>query len=387
MPARPGFVRSNGFDRRALLRGASFSGHERNRLFLNVGGEAFEDVSGVSGLDAETDGRSFALFDFDRDGWQDVLLVNANAPFVELFRNRVADDPGRAASHNRTLILRFAGGNRSARAAANLSNRDGIGVRVEVGVGGQVLHREQRAGEGFAAQNSAAMMIGVGPTASVDLLRVRWPSGITRELRDVATGQLVTVYEVAEQSPTGESFVLEQLPSSAREAFAARRSLELPRRVFPLHERNLHGDRPRLVLYTTMATWCATCLGELPHWARLTELFSPAELEIRAVPVDNGDTAEKLGRYVARYKPAYSMLSDLSAADVASVNTSVVAELGKAGLPANFLTDQAGRILDSGWAPPSVSLLRRLLSDAASATRPEARRRAVERNRPSDTER
>ena len=202
-------------------------------MFLNLAGEAFEDISGVSGLDAEADGRSFALFDFDRDGWQDVLLVNANAPLVELFRNHVADDPSRAASRNRALVLRFVGGNRGARAAANLSNRDGIGVRVEVEVGGQVLHREQRAGEGFAAQNSAAMVIGVGPAASVDLVRVRWPSGITRELRDVATGQLVTVYEVAEQSQTGESFVLKQPPSSTREAFAARRSLELPRRIFP----------------------------------------------------------------------------------------------------------------------------------------------------------
>ena len=259
MPARPGFVRADRFDRKVLLGGASFSGHERNRFFLNVGGTAFEDVSGVSGLDGGADGRSFALLDFDRDGWQDVLQVNANAPTIELLRNRIGEDAGRPASRNRTLSLRFAGGNRTPRAAANLSNRDGIGVRVEATVGGKVIHREQRAGEGFAAQNSAAMVIGVGPAALVNRLVVRWPSGITRELRDVGTGQLLTVYEVPDQSPTGESFVLEKRLSSARRAFRARKALEPERRVFPLREREDAG--PRLVLYTTMATWCATCMG------------------------------------------------------------------------------------------------------------------------------
>lgn len=366
MPARPGFERSWHFDQDAITSGASFSGHERNKLYLNEKGVTFEDVSGISGLDADTDGRAFALFDFDRDGWQDIVLVNANAPLVELFRNRIGENPKRTASSHHTLSLRFVGGNQSATADPALSNRDGIGVEVELEVGGKTLRREQRAGEGFAAQNSATMMIGVGTASKVDRLRVRWPSGLSQELRDVEVGQLVTVYEVPEQSPSSEAFVLER-PASAREAFAAKRAMELPQRVFPIHERKQPGEGPRLVLYTTMATWCATCQGELPHWAHLRELFSPEELEIRAVPVDNSDTKEMLERYVARHEPAYEMLSGLSAKDVASVNAAVIGELGKDGLPASFLTDETGQILESGWAAPSVSRIRQLLSDREQA--------------------
>jgi len=137
-----------------------------------------------------------------------------------------------------------------------------------------------------------------------------------------------------------------------------------PLRVFPLHQRA--GRRqPRLAIYTTMATWCTTCLGELPHWGRLGQIFSSEELEIRAVPVDNADTPEKLERYVARHAPAYTLLSRVTAADVASVNHVVVRELGKDGLPASFLTDELGQILASSWGPPSVSQIRQLLANDA----------------------
>ena len=48
---------------------------------------------------------------------------------------------------------------------------------------------------------------------------------------------------------------------------------------------------------------------------------------------------------------------------MASVNQLVVQELGKNGLPASFVTDTAGRVLDSDWGAPSVSRIRQLLSE------------------------
>ena len=56
--------------------GFSFSGYERNHLFVNQDGKAFVDLSGVSGLDAVGDSRSFAVLDYNRDGWPDIGLVN-----------------------------------------------------------------------------------------------------------------------------------------------------------------------------------------------------------------------------------------------------------------------------------------------------------------------
>jgi len=64
--------------------GVSQSGRERNHLFAQTptpaGDAVFRDLSGISGLDHPGDGRAFAWLDFDRDGWLDIVAVNANAP-------------------------------------------------------------------------------------------------------------------------------------------------------------------------------------------------------------------------------------------------------------------------------------------------------------------
>ena len=87
-------------------RGAAISGKERNHLWFNRGGEEFVEVSAVSGLDHVGDSRTWALIDFDRDGLQDVALVNANSPLLNLYRNRLGDRaPGRM------IAVRFVGGN------------------------------------------------------------------------------------------------------------------------------------------------------------------------------------------------------------------------------------------------------------------------------------
>ena len=365
-PARLGFERDGRLDREGVFSGASLSGHERNHLFLNLGGNGFQDVSGVSGLDAETNGRSFALLDFDHDGWQDVALVNANAPLVELFRNRLGDSTRRPTVRNRMLALRFVGANHTSAASPGRSNRDGVGARVRVKLGERTLQREHRVGEGFAAQNSATLIVGVGERDVVDALEVRWPSGTVQRLGPVETGRLLTLYEDPSQSPSGDGLVS---AAYARAVVAAEReALELPRRLFPLHRGiQSSGTAPPLLIYTTMATWCASCLAELPHWQRLRELFPPEELEIRAVPVDNADTRQKLARYLERHRPAYRLV-ETDAQQVSSVNQLVLDELGKDGLPASFVTDARGQVLAAGWTAPSVSLIRRLRSEGRGAS-------------------
>ncbi|MGY8659122.1 MAG: FG-GAP repeat domain-containing protein, partial [Verrucomicrobiales bacterium] len=62
----------------------SFSGNERDHLYLNRGGKSFADVSALSGLDLVSDGRSFAYLDYDHDGWLDVAVASANAPQLQL---------------------------------------------------------------------------------------------------------------------------------------------------------------------------------------------------------------------------------------------------------------------------------------------------------------
>ncbi len=179
--------------------GASLSGYQRNRLFLNLDGRDFIDVSGLSAADSPADGRAFAILDFDRDGRLDLATVNANEPFCQLFANR--------SEVGEMLALRFIGGNPRATASSEWSNRDGYGVQVEIEVGSKTLLREHRAGEGFSSQNSSTLIVGLGAHERADALRVRWPSGRVQYLANIAAGMLITVYENARHSPTGSAFV------------------------------------------------------------------------------------------------------------------------------------------------------------------------------------
>ena len=144
-------------------------------MFLNRAGDDFFEASGISGADHPQDARGSAFLDFDRDGWQDVAIVNANAPLFRLLHNEIAAS-SRGGGENGIVALRFVGGNDRA-AASDWSARDGYGAFVTVEVGDGTLVREHRAGEGFAAQNSATMIVGIGPHDRVRSVQVRWPSG------------------------------------------------------------------------------------------------------------------------------------------------------------------------------------------------------------------
>ena len=155
-----------------IARGASLSGHERNRTFMlsrTAGVLRYVDVSPVTGLDTVADGRAFAWLDFDHDGHRDVVLTNANEPRVQLFRNQIGAPHG-------VLALRFVGAKTTSE-PGGASNRDAIGARVEVVVGGRARVFELRAGEGLAAQNSAELLIGLGTATSVEAIEVTWPGG------------------------------------------------------------------------------------------------------------------------------------------------------------------------------------------------------------------
>ena len=62
---------------RMIVEGRSFSGNERNCVFLNTGEATaakgrFANVSAVSGLDFPDDARAVALVDWDHDGDEDL---------------------------------------------------------------------------------------------------------------------------------------------------------------------------------------------------------------------------------------------------------------------------------------------------------------------------
>ena len=59
-----------------VQQGLSWSGHEHNHTFLNLGEGRFADVSRLTRCDCEGDGRSAAVVDWDDDGRLDLVLKN-----------------------------------------------------------------------------------------------------------------------------------------------------------------------------------------------------------------------------------------------------------------------------------------------------------------------
>lgn len=168
----------------------SLSGKERNRLFLSKEGKQFSDLSMLSGADHVGDGRSVVLLDYNRDGKPDIASVNTNAPKLVLYRNEV-----RSTQENNFIALRLVGGNHSSLANAGLSNRDGYGTRITLRCGTRSFVEEHRCGEGYSAQNSNTLLIGIGKATSVDSATIQWPGGKRQLLSKIPAGKLITVHE------------------------------------------------------------------------------------------------------------------------------------------------------------------------------------------------
>ena len=342
----------------------SLSGHERNHLFLSARGRRFDDVSGISGLDTLADSRSFALLDYDRDGWSDIALVNTNAPLLNLFRNQI----GKLLPVNergRVIALRFVGGNREAKSSERFGNRDGYGAQVTLQFGDLKLTREHRAGDGFSIQNSNTMLIGIGARKIVDVLTVRWPSGAVQELKNVAAGRLVTVYENPAEAPGQGAFVQQAYSPkklvSPQLAVAEEKAERLELTAKPNAGAAMSNAPPELRMYTTTATWCPACKKSLPQLQTVRDAFPAEALAMYGVPIDPEDTAAKLAKYVKNYAPAYEILTHLKDAEVAAVLDLVIATLDSEVLPSSIVTDGKGRVLYTDAGVPTISVLRGLL--------------------------
>ena len=184
----------------------SFSAHERNCLFLNRSGKEFADLSLLSGVDNIADGRTFVYWDYDRDGWQDIALVNANSPLLNFYHNSIGQLARNSGNSGHIIAVRYVGANRAAVPSPGAACRDGYGAKVEVKLGQLTLKREHRCGEGFSAQNSATMIIGIGNYIAARSLTVRWPSGKSHTIENVLHGTQLTAYENADESADSSGF-------------------------------------------------------------------------------------------------------------------------------------------------------------------------------------
>ncbi len=260
------------------------------------------------------------------------------------------------------VAIRFEGGNRTSDPSDRWSNRDGYGARAFIEIDGRTLLREHRAGEGRAAQNSATMRVGIGDAEQALRQEIRWPSGQSHDTTAVPAGTLVTAYENPSDSPTGAPFVLAPYgePVPLRRLAAPSR---IPSASIRAAQEVVPGDRGRLILYTTVATWCVPCLDELPALNLLRTTFATEDLEIFGVPYDEEETLDLFQAWSDLYAPPYRILSELNTEQRDAVIDGALDALRLEGVPAAVITDSEGEVLLVRWGPPSISEIRVLLEE------------------------
>ncbi len=151
-------------------------------VFLhNLGGRHFEQITvGDAKVSRPIVGRGLAVGDFDNDGRMDALVVDSEG--TPLLLHNV--------TQNKCHWL-------SVRLIGSKSNRDGLGALVTVQSEGRSLLRRCATDGSYLSASDRRVHFGLGQAARPVRITVRWPSGQTDVVDDVAPDRAVTLREGA----------------------------------------------------------------------------------------------------------------------------------------------------------------------------------------------
>jgi hypothetical protein len=152
---------------------------EPAHLFHNMGDGKFKEVAASAGRSfaAPRVARGAAYGDINNDGALDLVVATNGGP-AALFRN--------SGTTNHSLRIKLLG---------TKSNRDGIGAVVRMTAGNGTQSQMLRSGSSYLSSSELVLTFGLAGHLQADSVEVRWPSGQTDHLKNVAAGQIVTVRE------------------------------------------------------------------------------------------------------------------------------------------------------------------------------------------------
>jgi enediyne biosynthesis protein E4 len=152
---------------------------EPPHLFHNLGNGKFKEVTVSAGASFATPrvARGAAYGDINNDGALDLVVATNGGP-AALFRN--------TGTTNHGLRVKLIG---------TKSNRDGIGAVVRMSAGNDTQSQMLRSGSSYLSSSELILTFGLGAHTLADAIEIRWPSGQTDQLKNVAADQAVTVKE------------------------------------------------------------------------------------------------------------------------------------------------------------------------------------------------
>jgi thiol-disulfide isomerase/thioredoxin len=323
--------------------GFSFSGYERDPLYLNLGNRKFLDVSGCSGIDSVTDGRASVFADFDNDGDLDVFMTTIQGQSHLLFRNNVGQD-------NHWLRVVLEGG--------PSLGRDAFSSVVRVRTSAGTLTKTKSGGSGFISQHDPRLLFGLGEDAQAAMVEVTWPNGtLERFAGPFAAGSTVRLVQGAGKA---EAVTLSAArlpdPLTRSEEVASELHVKVGQSVPDLRVVGLDGGRGSLrgllkpgrrMLVNVWATWCIPCKKEMPELEAMRTRLAERGIDLVGVSVDAEKDAP-VADY-ARARVTYPVYR-IDPADLGRLYTS-----DEVTVPLSFLLDGDGRVseLIPGWSDAS----------------------------------
>ncbi|MEP6646528.1 MAG: VCBS repeat-containing protein [Saprospiraceae bacterium] len=138
-----------------------------NKMYLNMDGKKFEDVTYSGGFGNIQKGHGVAFGDPDHDGDEDMYVVMGGAYDGDVFYNCFFENPNE--NNNNWVVLKLSG---------TTANKAAIGARVEISVqeGGKErkIYRMVSSGASFGG-NSLTLEVGLRKATAINNVIVRWP--------------------------------------------------------------------------------------------------------------------------------------------------------------------------------------------------------------------
>jgi thiol-disulfide isomerase/thioredoxin len=322
-------------------KGFSFSGYERDPLYLNTGTKKFIDISGVSGIDSITDGRAGVFADFDNDGDTDVFSTTIQNQGHLLFRNNVGQD-------GNFLRIALEGDEKT--------GRDAFGTIVRVKTSAGTLTKIKSGGSGFISQHDPRLLFGLGRDARAESIEVTWSNGEVEKFAGDLNANATLFLKKGSGKPQTLLVAKAKLPDplTKSQIFARGLKIQIGKPLPDFILKTINGATSSLrkqfkpgrsTLINIWATWCIPCAKEMPELEKMRPRLAVRNIDIIGINVDTEPNVNVKG-YIAQKKVNYPILlggvpaiEQIYATDELSV-------------PLSILVDDKGIVWDliPGWS-------------------------------------
>ncbi|MFT5326423.1 MAG: thiol-disulfide isomerase/thioredoxin [Planctomycetaceae bacterium] len=233
------------------------------------------------------------------------------------------------------------------------------------------------------------MLIGLGDVTTIEQLSVTWPSGIQQHFSDVAAGKLIVLFErpaATSQPPATEPGsnssgitvtdyrrVLIDIAPAGHLTASNQNNDSLPAltpaelaAAAEASPDSVRAEDSKLVVLTTMASWCASCAKHQPLLKEMSKEFEATDVSFIGFAGDPEDPADDLRGFVTRLNIDYPVAAEPDAALRSTVEAILNSGDGADVLPSTILLNSRGQVLATHSGIPTASELRRHLATMKS---------------------